>query len=128
MNEQLQPVQRDSKIGEPSLFSFNGRIKRTKFWLIYIPIWLIGFVLWSAFDEADEANDASEFLLIIVVFISLLLVWVQFATYVKRLHDLDKDGLYALTGLIPLINLLLILYLGFAPGNTGANKYGKEPQ
>ena len=52
------------------------------------------------------------------------MAWIQIAAYVKRWHDLGKSAWFALTLLIPLINVLIILYLGFAPGQKGSNAYG----
>ena len=53
-------------------------------------------------------------------------IWVALATYVKRWHDLGKSGWMVLTLFIPYINLLILLYLGLAPGTPEANKYGEN--
>jgi uncharacterized membrane protein YhaH (DUF805 family) len=53
--------------------------------------------------------------------------WIALATYAKHWHDLDKSGWMTLTLLIPLVNLLIVLFLSFAPGTAGTNKYGKAP-
>lgn len=46
---------------------------------------------------------------------------------VRRLHDLDKSGLFMLLTLIPLVNLIFMLYLWLAPGTYGYNRYGADP-
>lgn len=46
---------------------------------------------------------------------------------VRRLHDLNHTGWLALLYLVPLFNLLFILYLVIAKGNESANQYGLPP-
>jgi len=43
MNDQLQPIQRELSNKKPSFFSFENRIKRSTFWKITIPVFLISF-------------------------------------------------------------------------------------
>lgn len=125
MNDLLHPTSKNLNNAKPPLFSFENRIKRNTFWKIVTPIFLISFWLSSVYDAE---NSPPGFLLSVIgLILSILLVWILYATYVKRLHDLGKSGWYALVVLIPFLNLLFILYLGFAPGNIGDNKYGVEP-
>lgn len=125
MNDLLHPTSKNLNNAKSSLFSFENRIKRNTFWKIVTPIFLVSFWLSSVYDAE---NSPPGFLLSVIgLILSILLVWILYATYVKRLHDLGKSGWYALVVLIPFLNLLFILYLGFAPGNIGANKYGEEP-
>lgn len=46
---------------------------------------------------------------------------------IRRLHDLDKSGWLVLIMLIPIINLLFIVYLLVAKGTTGPNRFGNDP-
>ena len=46
---------------------------------------------------------------------------------IRRLHDLDKSGYFALIALIPLIGAIFSIYLFFAPGTVGYNRYGADP-
>lgn len=46
---------------------------------------------------------------------------------VRRLHDLNLSGWYYLATLIPVVGVLFSLYVLFAPGTVGANKYGADP-
>ena len=61
-----------------------------------------------------------------VVFSSELLL-INSAISVRRLHDLDKDGLLVLLTFVPLLNGFFELYLLFAPGTVGDNRYGADP-
>ncbi|MBQ7198976.1 MAG: DUF805 domain-containing protein, partial [Selenomonadaceae bacterium] len=46
---------------------------------------------------------------------------------IKRLHDLDKGGLWVLIMLIPIVDFFFGLYLLFAKGTDGYNQYGADP-
>lgn len=66
-------------------------------------------------------------------FTGIILLILRISLSVRRLHDLDKPGWFLLIQalfFIPGINLILFifnLYLLFAPGTKGANKYGDDP-
>ena len=45
----------------------------------------------------------------------------------RRLHDLDKTGWLQLILFVPLLGLLMLLYLTFAPGTDGDNRFGPAP-
>lgn len=110
-----------------SLFSFEGRINRGTFWTVIIPLFLISFALQvGTAVSAGKGGSGGIALLTLVYFIPA--IWVALATYVKRWHDLNMSGWMVLTLLIPFANLLILLYLGLAPGTAGANKYGEAPR
>ena len=46
---------------------------------------------------------------------------------IRRLHDLNKSGWWLLVSFIPYINIVFCLYILFAPGTPGENKYGADP-
>jgi cobalamin synthase len=45
---------------------------------------------------------------------------------IRRLHDIDASGWYALLVLVPLVNVLLILFLLLKGGTQGTNRFGPE--
>ncbi len=55
-------------------------------------------------------------------------IWFSLAQYVKRLHDTDKSGWWILLFLIPIVNIVLALYMLFADGTVGPNRYGLDPK
>lgn len=109
-----------------SIFSFEGRIKRSSFWMVIVPLFLISFGLQIGIAvSTDRGGSDGVAVLFLIYFIPA--IWVALATYVKRWHDLNMSGWMVLTMFIPFVNLLILLYLGIAPGTAGANKYGDEP-
>lgn len=65
-----------------------------------------------------------HFLLVVVMFY-VILYWIGFCS--KRLHDLDLSGWAFLWAFVPLANIVFFLYLTFAKGTTGPNRFGGEP-
>lgn len=66
-------------------------------------------------------------MLINMIPVMIVTTWISFAGYVKRFHDLDKSGWMSLLCLIPLVNLFILIWIGFFKGTTGANRFGPDP-
>ena len=111
-------------------FSFSGRITRTKFWIGQGILWgvifavLLLLIVAVPHPVSDNGNSAAVFLFFVIY---LPCSWMHFAVAIKRFHDLDHSGLYVLFFLVPVVGLLLFLFLGFAKGDTGENRFGPEP-
>lgn len=107
------------------LFSFNGRIDRSQYWagigvtvLVAVPALL---AITARFDDRVGAEDAEAYAYALM---SPFLLWTSLATSVKRLHDRDKSGWWALIQFIPFIGEFWILAeCGGMPGTYGKNKY-----
>ena len=104
------------------LFSFRGRIPRKAFWLYGVlgPL-LMSVMLEMLLGIVGVSERRSEILT------TLLLVWPCAAVSVKRWHDRDKSGWWALVYLIPLIGLLWTLIAnGLRRGTAGPNRFGSD--
>jgi uncharacterized membrane protein YhaH (DUF805 family) len=59
----------------------------------------------------------------------LMLLLFLFAAYVaiiagiRRLHDLNRSGWYLLLAFIPIMNIVMLAYLLFAPGKVAGNRW-----
>ena len=116
LNEE-QSQKKDFTDSKHSLISLEGRIERTTFWMVTIPIFWASIVavrLWGPNIEA-------------ILVVCTLIIWLQLAAFVKRLHDLGMSSWFALALFTPLHYPCLLL-VGLVPGKTGSNKYGEEPQ
>ncbi len=118
----------------PSLFSFRGRLGRLAHFLQSIAIMAVLFVALAGLTATlliteELVGGEGLFLLgvaaMVVVYAvaAVLLVFVS----IKRLHDLDLSGWFYLVMLIPLASFLFALYMLFAPGTDGPNRYGPAP-
>ncbi len=98
-----------------SLFSFNGRAKRSEWWGVGIAVGLLSY----AMDPILEGGP-SVFMSIIVLALCVLMIWIAIATNTRRCHDLGHNGLWQL---IPFYGI----WMGFVKGTTGENEYGPDP-
>lgn len=109
-----------------------GRLNRLRFFgytmLASFASLIVLFVSAFAFAIIGAENQIASILFIITQLLAtLMIVWMGVCLYAKRCHDLDKSAWFVLTLLIPIANLVIYLYLLFAPGTKGANQYGPDP-
>jgi uncharacterized membrane protein YhaH (DUF805 family) len=93
------------------LFGFDGRIGRVAFWAVQAPVlvlfWLYGqhvdplLARWFPYSVFEG--------LTVALALAAPLIWVQCAIAVKRCHDRDKSGFWALLLFIPVVGLLWLL-------------------
>lgn len=140
------------------LFGFNGRIGRGAYWLGILIMIIVSFVgvglaIWlyyGGFEEfvkifegmermADSDPQAMELQMLelqeklqaaqlVVLIGSIPSTYMAFAIFVKRLHDKGYTGWFSAFMLIPLVNLVMLFWLGFARGQDGPNEYGPAPR
>jgi uncharacterized membrane protein YhaH (DUF805 family) len=115
------------EVGELNMFTANGRIGRVRYLA-----WSMGFSILSMIILGAVVGLAGAMVgqglamtLYAIGVVGLLVVSAFFA--IQRLHDLDQSGWLWLILMIPLIGLFFALYMMFAPGSNGANRYGNPP-
>ena len=84
---------------------------------------IVSAILSVIFGMLEHINN--EATLYILLALLPIILWVDFYSDIKRLHDVDKSGWWALIMLIPLVNLCLGIYLLFAKGTEGSNRFGE---
>lgn len=111
----------------PSMFQLKGRIGRVRY-LVYASVLSIIMTLVIGVVVSVLAATAN-FMMVLGV---AALLWIPmfvilFMVLRRRLHDMGKSGWYGLLQLIPLVNLIFILWVLFGRGNQGSNEYGLAP-
>lgn len=95
----------------------RGRCSRQFYWLFgVLPFVVIGVVL-----------GVLHIGLVVAVPIVLLCIWPSLAMQAKRWHDLNLSGWWAVLGLVPLLNYVVIVGVGLVPGTEGPNPFGPDP-
>lgn len=112
------------------IFTTEGRLNRKRY-LIY----MILFAL--AMTAAKISTTAMATLLTgdptggLVMAITLVLVVIagtgNIMLIIRRLHDMNKSGYFALVVFVPVIGAIFSIWLFFAPGTIGYNQYGADP-
>ena len=108
-------------------FSFEGRITRSRFWYSFVSFSAAYFGLiyiWELIPAYYYISFDNVFIILpIKIALSILGLWVLLAIGVKRLHDRNRPGWFILAAFIPIINIWILIELGFLPGTVGANKF-----
>lgn len=101
---------------------FNGRSGRKEFWaflLVYLALTIVSVLLAGMVPTLG----AIVFLLgLVVLFIP------QLALQVRRFHDQDKSGWFALMNLIPYVGVVIVLIFMLLQGTRGENRFGPDPR
>jgi len=107
-----------------ALFSFEGRLCRSDYWLKgFLPLLPIGI-----FNNVLAYGVAEDWARALSMLIALLSLWPGLALIVKRLHDRDKSGWFALIMLIPIVgSIILVVGVWFMKGTDGPNRFGPDP-
>lgn len=126
------------------LFATEGRLNRAPYIGYTIGLSVLAVVLLIAlivacipflpadgdFENIDEAAFESGMILGIFVFMMIYLLLatiINITLSIRRLHDLDKDGMFVLLTFVPTVNFIFYLYLCIVKGTEGSNKYGEDP-
>jgi uncharacterized membrane protein YhaH (DUF805 family) len=117
------------------LFSFNGRIRRTNYWLgaigagvAYGIVAAICLMLAAALGHGNGGGLAIIGMLLYVI-VLFFAIWTGLALQIKRWHDRDKSWVWIFINLIPLVGAVWTLVeVGFMDGTQGPNKYGPSPK
>lgn len=117
--------------------SFNGRFGRLSFigWYAFLNIMSvfasIALSLVSGIFNLSTLSLDNPFANIFTSiaglgYVVLMMFYLYFYIVItaRRLHDLNQSGWFMLLMLLPVINLVFILYLLFASGTKGPNTYG----
>lgn len=116
------------------LFSWNGRIRRRDWWLLYIIsaviLYGLAFGIMMLVGQPDPTTGQVTNPAGMIGFIFYLpLIWISLALTAKRFHDRDKGAIWVLIGLVPFIGgLWILIECGFLDGTPGPNRFGPSPK
>jgi uncharacterized membrane protein YhaH (DUF805 family) len=116
----MQPVNLEAIL--PHLW-ISGRSSRAEWWRVHIICAVLGVMLEHAMFAQLAPRDGGGMQPISLLWpiASLALMWVSFASVVRRMHDRGKSGWWALLYFVPGIGWLwLIIECGFLPGRPAA--------
>ena len=88
---------------------------------------LAGFICYWAFAVAMLFVFRLPLFYGIGIIGNLIFIYKYWQLQILRFHDLNYSGWFALLLFIPYVDLLVGLYVIFASGTDGPNKYGPDP-
>jgi uncharacterized membrane protein YhaH (DUF805 family) len=109
-----------------SIWSFQGRIPRSGFWVISISLTVFNLAVGILVGILGKYGIEAAGLLIDGAFL-VIAVWISLATQVKRWHDLNRSGWMVLLNLTVIGLPVIVIYLGCVRGTAGPNRFGADP-
>lgn len=106
-------------------FGFSGRISRAAYFLAGLMMMIVVVFIVYRLALAEESGSGGAFWETLLSLVMIVSLWAQAALGAKRLHDLDKHGLFAALLFVPLLNFIAFIALCVIPGTPGANQYGQ---
>ncbi len=117
---------------------FSGRARRLEYWMFFLVYallsagitgavlgldWLVHVLTRGRWEESLtlEANLALGLLALVHLLPSAALT-------VRRLHDTNRSGWWALLALLPVVGALGLLYFALLPGDAQTNDHGPSPK
>lgn len=104
-------------------FIFEGMERRSAFWMPY----LVNIVLGIIFGILIRIPVLGIIFSIAYGLYGLAIIIPSISLGVRRLHDLGKSGLFMLFALVPILNIVLIVWFA-TEGVAGPNEYGNNPK
>ena len=106
---------------------FRGRSRRKEYWLFAL-FCLVVLLILSAADRATGTFDASTGVGLLTGVFYLVILVPTIAVSVRRLHDTDRTGWWALLSFVPVIGTIVLLVFAVLPGTRGSNRFGPDPR
>lgn len=100
-------------------FKFEGRASRKQYWMFLLFCFLFVAII-NILGMFIPLNALFSFIILVFGFVTLL---PTISLAVRRLHDIDLSGWWAVFALIPYIGWLILIPLSIK-GDTKANKHG----
>ena len=99
--------------------TFSGRATRPEYWYFVLFNWLVSVVL-AVIDTQILGFDGSP----LGGIYSLAVLLPSIAVLVRRLHDADRTGWWALLYLVPVIGWIVLIIFCCLRGTPGRNRFG----
>ena len=103
--------------------NFSGRANRKEFWM-FVLFAILTTIVAAIIDVATGLFNEEVGLGLISGILQLFYFLPGLSLYVRRLHDLGRSGWWVLLLFVPLVNIAMLIYIGFFKGTEGPNDYG----
>lgn len=116
---------RGNLVYEPlSVLSLSQRLGRLRYACYQFAAWFTGFLLIALAMLLSVELVPGLVGIGVTLIVGLLLLLYTVGLMVRRLHDMDMSGWWALLSLVPVLNLPFHLFLYLGNGSSSMNRYG----
>ena len=112
------------------IFTAEGRLNRLrylKYMIILALVMTAAKISTTAMITLLTGEPTGSFVMAVTTMLALIAGAGNIMLIIRRLHDLDKSGWFTLISFIPAVNIIFSIYLFFAPGTVGYNRFGADP-
>ncbi|QIX61776.1 DUF805 domain-containing protein [Hymenobacter lutimineralis] len=115
-------------LGLKNFAKFSGRSRRKEYWMfvLFQLIFAIAAMLLDNLLGTTMGGVGGPGYIYMAYSFAMILPGLALA--VRRMHDVNKSGLFLLVGLVPIIGGIWILILACTEGTRGPNQYGEDPK
>jgi uncharacterized membrane protein YhaH (DUF805 family) len=108
------------KLAFQNAFNYQGRASRSAYWWFALATFIVYLILDIILVRAigGGAGIALYYILALGIFV------VSLSLAVRRLHDTDRSGWWALIALIPFVGSIVLLVFACLSGTPGPNRFG----
>ncbi|MCD9496485.1 DUF805 domain-containing protein [Photobacterium carnosum] len=106
---------------------FQGRSRRKEFWFFTLINACISLAC-SLVDTTLQLPTVMEGYGVLGALYAAFAFIPTVAVTVRRLHDQDRTGWWALIMLIPIVGILVLLYFMVQNSTEGSNRFGRNPK
>ena len=106
------------KLGFSNYVNFTGRACRSEFWYWFLFVFIISLVT-AIIDRVIGASVTGTIW-------SLAVLLPNIAIIVRRLHDTDRSGWWALLWFIVIIGWIILIIWWCSKGTDGPNRFGQD--
>jgi uncharacterized membrane protein YhaH (DUF805 family) len=106
---------------------FDGRARRMEYWMFVLFNCLIVVVL-SVVDTVVGIFSLGNSIGALTGLYWLVVLVPSIAVTVRRLHDTDRSGWWALLALLPLLGTIVLFVFCVLDGTPGPNRFGENPK
>jgi uncharacterized membrane protein YhaH (DUF805 family) len=106
---------------------FDGRARRMEYWMFVLINCLIVVVL-SVVDTVVGLFSLGNSVGALTGLYWLVVLVPSVAVTVRRLHDTDRSGWWALLALLPVLGTIVLFVFCVLDGTPGPNRFGENPK
>lgn len=132
-------VEAIKKVVVENYCNFKGRARRSEYWWFCLASSIVGGLLiipmyakmFAAIAQGGSAQDVAAATTgaysILPRLFGLALLLPSIGVGVRRLHDIGKSGWFYLLGLVPCVNIVLLVWF-CTDSQKGPNQWGESPK
>lgn len=111
------------KVVRDNYANFKGRARRQEYWMFAF----INLIIILILNTIDRVAFSADMAILSSVY-GLAILIPGIAVAVRRLHDTDRSGWWALLGLIPIVGTIILIVMMCFDSTSGTNRFGPNPK